>query len=176
MNNTLVLRPFLESHYSSLISWVDSPQLLLLFSGNVFQYPLTVQQLQHNLSDPKRTAFLVLDALTLSEIGYAESYRVDDHTVKLARILIRQSHRGRGYGHQLLRTLLHFSFDEPQIQKVILRVFDHNKAAVQCYTKWGFLPDEGTVMMHHIENEIWNSVPMVLTAEKWHQLNKAQWS
>ncbi len=51
--------------------------------------------------------------------------------------------REQGYGYDALRLLLHFAFDELNLHRVFLSVFEYNKRAIRLYEKIGFIL-EGT--------------------------------
>lgn len=45
----------------------------------------------------------------------------------------------QGYGTDALQTLLRFAFDELNLHRVFLHVFDFNERGIRCYEKVGFL-------------------------------------
>jgi RimJ/RimL family protein N-acetyltransferase len=48
---------------------------------------------------------------------------------------------GRGYGTDALRTLLRFGFQEMNLNRIALDVFDFNERAIACYRKCGFVEE-----------------------------------
>ena len=44
----------------------------------------------------------------------------------------------QGYGTDALRTLLGFAFEELNLHRIYLHVYDFNERAIQCYEKMGF--------------------------------------
>lgn len=47
----------------------------------------------------------------------------------------------QGYGSDAVRTLLAFAFDEMNLNRVELHVFDDNERAIACYVKCGFVEE-----------------------------------
>lgn len=111
--------------FDKLISWIDSEEMLLQFSGPTFTFPLTNEQLKINLEDKKRFAYKVFDSLSSTMIGYSEIYLEDKNLAILSRIIIGDStFRGRGIGQQIVKNLLEISFNQFEVEKTELFVFD----------------------------------------------------
>lgn len=117
------MQPFSQDDFTTLISWVESPRLLLQFSGTSLTYPLTEAQLIENVSNVRRTVFIVLDSDTRERIGYAEVYKLIAKTSKLARILIGCSYRGLGYGRTLIQALLSHCFVHLKLKHLVLFMY-----------------------------------------------------
>ncbi|MDI9258165.1 GNAT family N-acetyltransferase [Flavobacterium sedimenticola] len=158
----IVLHPFLKADYAVLISWIDSPRVLLEFAGPHFTYPLTAAQLDLNVSDTRRHPFMAVDSHTGEKVGYAECYFLDQSTVKVARVFIAARYRGMGNGTALLQSLLQFACTQCNAKRVVLNVFEHNKAAMTCYTKLGFVMQPNVFKRVDFEGETWRSVGMML--------------
>lgn len=96
------LQKFDHTCYDTLISWIDSAESLMQFAGPAFTFPLTKQQLDISLSDPKRFAFKVIEACNGITIGHAEIY-VSKTGAYLGRIFIGDPQkRGKGLGQQIV--------------------------------------------------------------------------
>ena len=136
---TIELEPFTESDFDRLISWIDSPELLLTIAGSVFAYPLTAAQLKTYLSDPKSHSFNIIDQATKKVIGHAEIVAMGDEIFKIDKLIIGdKSIRGKGIGQLVIHELLAYSFSRLNAAAVELNVFDWNIAAIRCYEKCGF--------------------------------------
>lgn len=66
------LEPFETNDIPLLISWVDTQEMLLQFSGPVFRFPLTEEQLLENLRAVDRKAFRMIETSSNERIGYCE--------------------------------------------------------------------------------------------------------
>ena len=49
-----------------------------------------------------------------------------------------KNERGKGYGADAMKTLCRFAFEEMGMNKLTVRVFAFNRAAIRCYEKCGF--------------------------------------
>ncbi len=72
----------------------------------------------------------------------------EDRTTKLAIWIGDQAYRSRGYGTDAVRALVRFAFDEMNLNRVELGVFDYNERAIACYRKCGFV-EEGRRRQAH---------------------------
>jgi RimJ/RimL family protein N-acetyltransferase len=56
----------------------------------------------------------------------------------IARFLIYDEYRFKGYGTEALKLLANYAFDKLGLKKIRLGVFDFNESALNCYKKAGF--------------------------------------
>lgn len=166
------LAPFEISDFDKLISWIDSEEMLLQFSGPAFTFPLTNGQLKINLEDKNRFAYRVVDLSTKSMIGYSEIYLSDKTSALLGRIIIGEPEfRGKGFGQQIVKNLLEISFNQFEIEKAELNVFDWNINAIKCYEKVGFTINPDKIYTREIKGEIWTAMNMVIDKSSWKRKN-----
>jgi RimJ/RimL family protein N-acetyltransferase len=132
-------RPFTITDYDELISWVDSEELLMQFSGPHLKFPLTKEQLTRNISEPNRRAYAIIETITEKMIAYAEIYVTTENIASLDKIIIGDPKlRGKGIGLQIMQQLLFISFFNLGTELATLNVFDWNTSAIRCYEKAGF--------------------------------------
>lgn len=55
-----------------------------------------------------------------------------------------EAHRGKGFGSQAIRLLTAFGFNDLNLHRIYLHVFDSNALALKAYRKCGFV-EEGTL-------------------------------
>jgi len=162
------LAPFQQSDFDTMISWIDSKELLVQIAGNVFSYPLTIVQLQKYLDDKKNLAFNIVDASENKVIGHAEIYLTDDASCKLDKIIIGdKSNRGKGLGQQVVNELLEYSFIKLGVKKVELNVYDWNIAGIRCYEKAGFTVNKDKTFSTHVDGKDWMAINMIMEKVTW---------
>jgi RimJ/RimL family protein N-acetyltransferase len=77
----------------------------------------------------------------------------------------------KGYGTDALQALLRFAFNELNLRRVTLIVFDYNPRAIRSYEKCGFVK-EGTVRgVLQREGRRWDWHFMGMLREEWEQQN-----
>lgn len=161
------LKSFCKEDYPHLISWVDSAEMLMQFGGPQLVFPLTSDQLDDLVSDKRRIPFTVVDNDTGLAIGHCEVY-LSGNTGKIGRILIGDKQkRGKGYGQALVQLLLHYCFNELNLDMAELNVFEWNLSAIKCYEKAGFsvIPDK--TFERKINGKIWTAINMNLARANW---------
>lgn len=82
---------------------------------------------------------------TWIHIGNVGLHRIDwkNRTAVFGIALGEKAYWGQGYGTDATRTMLRFAFDELNLHRVELEVYDFNPRAMRCYEKAGF-QREGT--------------------------------
>lgn len=164
----IMLRPFQQSDFSKLISWIDNEELLVTIAGNIFTYPLTTAQLQKYLEDERSISFCIEQQNSNTSVGHAEIILANDGTCKIDKLLIADnSNRGKGVGQQVMKELLKYAFERLPVHTVELNVFDWNKAAICCYQKVGFVFNEAKTANFQVGNKNWTALNMVLHRSEW---------
>ncbi len=160
------LEPFSKNDFDRLISWIDSKELLLTIAGNVLTYPLTTEQLEKYLNDPKSISFNILDTEQNKVIGHAELIPGNDGTCKIDKLLIGDpSARGKGIGQQVIQELPDHSFNKLGVHEVELNVFDWNIAGIRCYEKCGFVMNKAKEQSFPVGEETWKAFNMTISKQ-----------
>ena len=74
---------------------------------------------------------------------------------------------GKGYGTDAMRVMLRFAFNELNLSRVSLFVFEYNPRAIHSYEKVGFIP-EGRVRGAMLrDGRRWDFVYMGILREEW---------
>lgn len=157
----ITLIPFSPGHVTSLISWIDSEEMLMQFAGPSFHYPLTPDQLAYQANDPSHLSYSLVSNSPRELLGYGE-IKFNNHTAFLCRLIIAPEKRGQGYGQILIRELLAEVKRLPKITQVELNVFDFNNVAIHLYEKFGFVANSDRVFERTINGQLWKAINMVL--------------
>jgi RimJ/RimL family protein N-acetyltransferase len=108
--------------------------------GRFYTYPITPEQIIARMKNTNNTRYFTI-LLGDEVIGTCELDFInwDTQECKVCRFLIGSSYRGKGYGTESLRMVVDYAFNEINMKKVKLTVFDFNTAARRCYEKVGFV-------------------------------------
>ena len=74
---------------------------------------------------------------------------------------------GKGYGTDALRVLLHYGFDELNLQRVSLSVLEGNARAMRSYEKCGFRLEGRERQAWAYDGRRWDEIYMGLLREEW---------
>jgi RimJ/RimL family protein N-acetyltransferase len=135
------LGKFEKLDYDRLIHWIDSEESMIIFGGQVFDFPITSGQLDTYLHESNRAVYKVIKTDTKEIIGHAELNAIDlrRSTARICRVLIGdEQHRNKGYGSLIINELVRIGFNEFKLHRLDLGVYDFNKQAIRCYEKCGF--------------------------------------
>lgn len=73
----------------------------------------------------------------------------------------------KGYGTEAMQLLLHYAFDELNLYRVSLNVFEYNERAVRSYIKSGFVVEGRARRMFVREGRRWDFIYMGILRDEW---------
>ena len=169
----LILRPFREADIPDLIEWSGDEQFLLQWGGPRLKYPFDLTQGMSIVKESDRddSHFRAYTAWLdgTSRVGHAEIGNIDyeNRSGRFMRLLVGDTEkRGQGLGEALVRSLLDIAFDDLELHRVELGVFDFNVGARKCYEKAGFHL-EGTLRECRRQgDEYWNLCIMGMLSQE----------
>lgn len=167
----LTLAPFTMADADRLIGWVPDARFLLQWSGPLYKFPLTREQIAQTFAatqqePPAQLMFTVCESPGGRIIGHIELIRIDRVAKRghVARVLIGEPNaRGRGLGTEMMRLLVDHAFGALGLETLTRAVFAFNTAALACYRRLGFAVVEGKPESRPFENESWEMHLMQLT-------------
>ena len=93
--------------------------------------------------------------------------RPEDRGAELGIMIGDKSFWSNGYGTDTVQTLLAFAFEQINMHKVALGVFEFNERAIACYRKCGFV-DEGRFREEYFQdNRYWDVVRMSILRREY---------
>jgi len=109
------------------------------WAGPSYSFPITEEQIEQRLLDSIYTKFFTAivddEIIGTVELGFI-NYKKKE--CKICRFLIGEKFRNKGYGAEILKFLINYSFNELNMNKVLLHVSSNNVGAKKCYEKVGF--------------------------------------
>ena len=163
------LKKFEVSDYKRLIDWIDTEKQLLIFSGGIFNFPITYSQLDNYCNNLNRLIYKVIDKNSNTIIGHAELNNIDlkNRNARICRVIIGDKNsRNIGFGSKIVDKLVHIAFNELKLHRIDLGVYDFNKNAIKCYQKCGFKIEGLLLENTKIGNEYWSTYNMSILRKK----------
>ncbi len=108
-------------------------------------------------------------------IGHISLGRVDrvNKSARIGKVLVGSSqYRGKGIGAEMVKAVLAIAFEEMQLHKVTLGVFDFNASAIRCYEKVGFVQEGLLRDARKNGDEYWNLIEMGILEDEWRMNHK----
>ncbi|RKL67470.1 GNAT family N-acetyltransferase [Salipaludibacillus neizhouensis] len=169
------LKFFDTADFERLISWIDSPELLLKWGGPGFHYPLDEGQLNiykknSNHDHAETLVYNVIHQKTGEVLGHISLGKINrkNRSARIGKVLIGSENiRGQGIGQRMMKEILKVAFDELQLHRVSLGVFDFNIAAIMCYEKVGFKKEGLLRDTAKNGDEYWSLYEMSILEEEW---------
>ncbi|MEH7380946.1 GNAT family protein [Bacillus sp. JJ1533] len=171
------LQYFERSDFRQLIDWIDTPQFLLQWGGPAFEYPLTESQLEEymenaNNSKSEVLIYKVVEKQTGNIIGHISLGKIDrrNKSARVGKVLIGDKNaRGKGIGQHMIKEVLKIAFEELELHRVSLAVFDFNSSAIACYEKAGFIKEGLHRDTAKNGKEYWSVWEMSILEDEWLQ-------
>ena len=167
------LRRFERGDFDRLIAAAISPEFLVQWAGGLFTYPLDIAQLERYLltgvgNPPTSKLFTGLDEAGTA-VGHIELTRIDRRNLvaSIARVLVFDPYRGQGLGRQLLTAALRVGFDELNLHRIELNVFDFNQPAVAAYRRAGMVVEGRLRDTRKVGDTYWSVYQMSMLADEW---------
>jgi RimJ/RimL family protein N-acetyltransferase len=169
------LKSFERCDFARLINWVTSQEFLMQWAGPIFSYPLDEGQLEKYIqgsegNHPIRRIFKAVNTGTNGVVGHIELDNIDmkNKSATVARVLVGEpSLRGKGIGTQMVRKILEVGFNQLELHRIDLFVFDFNKVAIRCYAKIGFLKEGYLRDARKIGDRYWSPYQMSILQSEW---------
>lgn len=166
------LTPFQRSDFKRLIEWIPNSEALMQWTGMVFQFPLTEDQLEKRLvyAEKNPESRKLWNAVHQNEvIGHIELNDIWDHDRKasLNRVLISPHQRGQGFGKEMVRCVLRYAFEDLNLHRVELGAWHFNTPAIRCYEACGFVQEGIQRECRRMGDEWWSTIKMAILEQEW---------
>ena len=178
----ITLEPFTAADFNQLMEWVADERLMKEWSGSMFSFPLSQAGLEwyvegaNNLTDPNVFIYKALDSKTGVTVGHISLGGISqrDRAGRITRVLVgNTTERRRGICQGMVKALLRIGFEDLNLHRISLGVYDFNQPAIHCYLKAGF-QQEGVLrdVVRHGDG-YWSLIEMGILENEWRALQTA---
>ena len=122
------------------VRWFNDPEVLQYLSLYMPMSQAEEERWFERQLDARDQKVLAIETAEGIHIGNIGLHEIDwkNRQAELGIAIGEKAYWGLGYGSDAIKTLLRFAFDEMNLHRVYLRVFDFNARAIRCYEKCGF--------------------------------------
>lgn len=174
----ITLKYFEPADFDQLIEWSGDEAFLLQWSGPQFNYPLTTDQLVNYLNDAndKTTSskfiYKAVEEDTNHLVGHISLGNIDryNRSGRIGKVLLSKDHRGKGYGYQMINSILKIGFEEFKLHRISLGVFDFNTSAISCYERAGIVREGFIRDARRYKDSYWNLIEMSILEDEWRRI------
>jgi RimJ/RimL family protein N-acetyltransferase len=125
------------------------------------------KDLEKESSDEIFFAIRTLESdLVIGFIGLFELFKQHGDTL-VAIALGERDYWGKGYGTDAMKIMLRYAFDELNLRRVGLIVFEYNPRAIRSYEKAGFVPEGIVREVMQRDGKRWDFQYMGILREEW---------
>ncbi|RYY90651.1 MAG: N-acetyltransferase [Chitinophagaceae bacterium] len=170
------LEYFTEEDFDQLIAWINDEHLLTNWSGSLFRFPLTRDSLDwyirdtNDLKESDALVYKVVDTVSQKTVGHVSlgSISRKNRSGRISRVLVGDPHqKGRGLCTAMITALLRIGFEELQLHRISLGVYDFNHGAIRCYEKCGFVREGVQRDVMRYEDHYWSLLEMSILEDEW---------
>lgn len=170
------LEYFTEADFDQLIEWIHNEHLLTNWSGSLFRFPLTRESLAWYLEDTNdlensdALIYKVVDTQSGKAVGHVSlgSISRKNRSARISRVLVGDpQQKGRGLCTAMIRALLRIGFEELQLHRISLGVYDFNHGAIRCYEKCGFVREGVQRDILRFDDHYWSLLEMSILEDEW---------
>lgn len=175
VGDRIVLREYRDSDIDYIRQWVNDPEITNTLSDN-FLYPHTKYETESFFrtvveGKSRNKSFIIAAKDSLEYIGQIDLYRMDwrNRFALLAIVIGRKEYLGKGYGSEAIQLLQKFAFEELNLNRIELEVYEYNERAYKCYLKCGFIEEGRYRKKMYKQGKYWDSICMsILKSEYEH--------
>lgn len=136
------------------LSWLNDEETTKGLASGL--YPSTIEELKTFISgivgNKRAVMFAICDIENNVHIGNIKLDNFDwvSRTCELGLLIGNKNYWGKGIGYEVCKLAIEYAFNDLNIRKVLLAVYENNPAAIALYTKLGFVR-EGALRKHIFE-------------------------
>ena len=136
------LRAVEKKDLEEIMKWINNIEVTKYLSSFIFPVSRMEEEkyLEKMMNRNDKQKNLVIETKEGNYIGQITLDNIDwkNRNAELGIVIGNKEYWGKGYGTDAIKILLDHTFNEINLYKVYLRVFDYNQRGVRCYEKCGF--------------------------------------
>lgn len=161
------IRPYQNKDFDIISKWITDERLHALWCANLMSYPLKkkgfddlLQQAEERFGDSPFVA-TTDDGKVVGFFCFSVNLATNEGMLKF--VVIDNSIRNKGYGCEMLKLAVKYTFEIAKAGAVHLNVFSENPSAKKCYQKVGFKERTLTENAFSFKDELWGRCNMIIT-------------
>lgn len=172
------LERFSKAEIPQLVSWIPDKEFLLQWGGPYYIFESLTEQLQNEVNmmpeeNPKSLMFSAKSNDSDEIVGHIQLLGIDmvNMSARIGRVLVgEKENRNKGIGLKMINAVLNIAFNELNLHRVDLGVFDFNTSAIACYKKAGFIIEGNLRESRKIGGRYWSLLNMGMLEDEYRNL------
>ena len=166
------LDPLSESDVDDILTWVNAPEVvgnIATFSGTAFTRDDELRYIASTRASKSDRVFSARDPTDDGYIGQVGIHQIHwrSRVGRLALVIAEREKMGQGFGTATAAACIDYAFDELELHKLWLMIFETNTRSEQIYARLGFI-EEGLLREEYFHNDGWHNMRrMSLLQSEW---------
>ncbi|KGX85068.1 GNAT family N-acetyltransferase [Pontibacillus litoralis] len=172
--DNIYLNAFKEEDIETVLEWYQDPTFLRLYDALVAK-PYTFKKVQEWIEETSHADNEFLFAIRTKEdntlIGFIEMDGIlwNQQTGWISIGIGNSAYHNNGYGKEALQLMLSFAFQECNLHRIQLTVFEYNEKAMRLYEKLGFVREGAYREFVHRDGKRYDMLLYGLLRREWEQ-------
>ena len=136
------IRALKKTDIDEIMKWINDPEVM---ENLLMRYPVSRYQEEKWIekalddSNPRNKVFALetKDGVYLGGIGL-NATNWENRNAEVGIVIGKKEHWNKGYGTDAMMSILDFAFNQMNLHRVYLRVFEYNLRGIKSYEKCGF--------------------------------------
>ncbi len=171
-SDRLYLRPHELEDADKVCQWLNDPEVRRL-TGDIYPLARMVARewVEKWIREKDEISLSIVTKEEKKFIGITAFLKRDpvNRHAELAIIIGEKEYWSKGYGTEVVKTLLEYGFNQLNLNMIYLGVIDLNERAKRAYEKAGFIQDGIQREFYYIEGEYRNLIMMSILKKEWNK-------
>jgi RimJ/RimL family protein N-acetyltransferase len=136
------IRALQKSDIAEIMKWINDPEVK---SNLLMRYPVSQYQEERWIetalgTDNQRNKTFALETKDRVYLGGIGLHKIDweNRNAEVGIVIGKKDYWNKGYGTDAMMAILDFAFNQMNLHRVYLRVFEFNQRGIRSYEKCGF--------------------------------------
>lgn len=173
----ITLRDYQNEDLEHIRGWVNDPDITNTLSDQ-FLYPHSRNETEsffRTMVEGKSSnrSFIIAFRESLEYLGQIDLYRIDwkNRFAYLAIVIGKKDQLGKGYGSEAIKVLQKFVFEELNLNRLELEVYEYNERAYKSYVKCGFKEEGRSRNKIYKKGKYWDVICMSILKDEFDRRN-----
>jgi RimJ/RimL family protein N-acetyltransferase len=167
------IRAIEKTDIDEIMGWVNDPQVK---ENLLMRYPVSRYQeekwIENALDDDgQKNKVFALETKEGVYLGGIGLHRIDweNRNAEAGIVIGKKEHWNKGYGTDAMMAILDFAFNQMNLHRVYLRVFEYNQRGVRSYQKCGFKKEGALREDRYIRGEYRDTILMGILRDEFNK-------